>query len=101
MDNCSVLVGSLCRQPDHSESPAGIPHSVLVLEHRSMQHEAGLQRQVYVRIQVVATGTEFQQITRKLTLGDTLKVTGFLSRHQSRSGQARLVLHAQRIEQIS
>lgn len=96
-----MLVGSICRQPEHSESPAGIPHSVLVLEHRSNQIEAGLHRQSYVRIQVVATGTGLQQQTRHLKLGDMVKVTGFLNRHQSRSGQAKLVLHAQHIEHIS
>jgi len=101
MDNCTVLVGTICRAPEQSESPAGIPHTVLALEHRSHQMEAGLNRQAYVRIQVVLTGTELTQHTKALTLGNMVKVSGFLNRHQSRSGQAKLVLHAQHIEQIS
>lgn len=101
MDNSTVLVGTICRQPEYSESPAGIPHTVLVLEHRSLQTEAGLNRQAYVRMQVVLTGVALTQHTRQLTLGNTVKVTGFLNRHQSRSGQAKLVLHAQQIEHIS
>lgn len=101
MDNCIVLQGVVCRQPERSESPAGIPHTVLVIEHRSMQQEAGLNRQAYVRMQVVLSGTALQQQAHTLMLGSQVQVSGFLNRHQSRSGQAKLVLHAQQIEQIS
>ena len=51
MDNSLVVTGTICRQVDHSESPAGIPHSYLVIEHQSVQQEAGFNRQVYVRSQ--------------------------------------------------
>ncbi|MDX3773133.1 primosomal replication protein N [Chromatiaceae bacterium AAb-1] len=101
MDNYTVLHGMICRHPEHSESPAGIPHTVLVIEHRSMQQEAGLNRQAYVRMQIVMSGIDLQQQARELKSGQYIKVTGFLNRHQSRNGQARLVLHARQIEQIS
>lgn len=101
MDNYTVIHGMICRHPEHSESPAGIPHTVLTIEHRSMQQEAGFNRQAYVRMQVVVSGAELQQQARKLMLGHQIKVSGFLNRHQNRSGQSKLVLHAQQIEQIS
>ncbi|MDP4527763.1 primosomal replication protein N [Alkalimonas delamerensis] len=99
MDNLLVCAGQICRQPARSESPAGIPQLSLVLEHRSQQQEAGLNRQCYVRLQVVCSGDLAQQ-TQHLLLGDTVRVQGFLNRHQQRNGQSKLVLHAQQIEQI-
>jgi len=66
-----------------------------------MQQEAGLNRQAYVRMQVVLSGTVLHQQAQHLTLGNNVRVSGFLNRHQSGSGQAKLVLHAQQIEQLS
>lgn len=100
MDNCLVITGVICRQPDWSESPAGIPHLYLVLEHRSMQLEAGLSRQSYLRIHVVVAG-ELSRQSHNLMQGQVVRVAGFLNRHQTRSGQAKLVLHAQQIEKLS
>ncbi len=100
MDNCLVITGVICRQPDRSESPAGIPHLHLSLEHKSMQQEAGYNRASYVRLQVVVAGELCRQ-THNLMQGSVVRVTGFLNRHQSPSGQAKLVLHAQRIEILS
>lgn len=101
MDNSVVFTGQICRQVEHSESPAGIPHSYLVLEQRSMQQEAGMNRQTYVRLQVVCAGKAFNSVTHNLTVGMTVRVLGFLNRHQNRSGQSKLVLHAQQIEILS
>lgn len=100
MDNCLVITGVICRQPDRSESPAGIPHTHLSLEHKSMQQEAGYNRASYVRLQVVVAGELCRQ-THNLMQGSVVRVAGFLNRHQSPSGQAKLVLHAQRIEILS
>lgn len=96
-----MLSGVICKTPEHSESPAGIPHTVLVLEHKSIQQEAGLNRQAYARIQVILSGTALAQQTQTLMLGNMVKVTGFLNRHKHQSGQTKLVLHARQIEQIS
>ena len=52
-------------------------------------------------MQAVLSGTVLHQQAQTLTLGSMVKVSGFLNRHQNRSGQAKLVLHAQQIEQIS
>lgn len=101
MDNSVVFTGQVCRQVEHSESPAGILHSYLVLEQRSVQQEAGMNRQTYVRLQVVCAGQQFSSVTHNLTVGMTVRVFGFLNRHQNRSGQSKLVLHAQQIEILS
>ena len=66
-----------------------------------MQVEADLSRQAYVRIQVVATGPLAEQLTRDLTAGCNISVTGFLNRHEARNGLPKLVLHAQQIEMIN
>ena len=66
-----------------------------------MQNEAGLNRQAFVRMQVVATGEWSQHLTRDLTAGSNIKVSGFINRHESRNGNPLLVLHAQQIEMIN
>ena len=66
-----------------------------------MQSEAGLNRQAFVRMQVVATGEWSQHLTRDLTAGCNIKVSGFINRHESRNGNPLLVLHAQQIEMIN
>lgn len=65
-----------------------------------MQNEAGMNRQAFVRIQVVATGKVSQHLTRDLIEGCNVRVTGFINRHKSRNGNPLLVLHAQQIEMI-
>ncbi|WP_371376601.1 primosomal replication protein N [Thalassotalea aquiviva] len=84
-----------------SVSPAGISHCRFTLEHRSTVVEDGLTRQAYVRMQVVATGQWTKHITRELTAGSNVKVSGFINRHETRSGNPVLVLHAQQIEMIN
>jgi primosomal replication protein N len=99
LTNSLVLVGELVKAPKFSTSPAGIEHCQFSIDHRSVQNEAGMNRQAYVRIQVVATG-EVTQLTRELIAGNQVKVSGFLNRHESRNGNPILVLHAQQIEMI-
>lgn len=96
--NCLVLRGTICKVPTRTKSPAGVPHCYFTLEHRSLQTEAGLSRQVYCRIQVVASGKEIQTFTQNLTLGSEIQVTGFIARHEDQNGLGKLVLHAQTIE---
>jgi len=95
-----VLVGEVVKPPKQSTSPAGITHSQFSIDHKSIQNEAGMNRQAFVRIQVVATG-ELSQLTRKLVAGHIVKVSGFINRHESRNGNPLLVLHAQQIQMIN
>ncbi len=96
-----MLVGEVVKKPKVSTSPAGIQHFQFSIDHRSTQFEAGMSRQTFVRIQVVATGDVSQHLTRELTAGCNVKVSGFLNRHESRTGNPLLVLHAQQIEMIN
>lgn len=96
-----MLVGTVVKRPKTSTSPAGIQHCQFSIDHHSIQNEAGMNRQAFVRIQVVATGDMSQHLTRDLTEGSNIKVTGFINRHESRNGNPLLVLHAQQIEMIN
>ncbi len=98
--NCLVLVGEVVKTPKFSTSPAGIEHCQFSIDHKSIQNEAGLNRQAFVRIQVVATGA-LSQLTRELIAGSNIKVTGFINRHESRNGNPLLVLHASQIDMIN
>ncbi len=95
-----MLTGSVVKAPKQSTSPAGISHSQFSIDHNSIQNEAGMNRQAFVRIQVVATG-ELSHLTRELVAGNIIKVSGFINRHESRNGNPLLVLHAQQIEMIN
>ncbi|MGB1197580.1 MAG: primosomal replication protein N [Thalassotalea sp.] len=100
INNCLVLVGEVVKTPKFSTSPAGIEHCQFSIDHKSIQQEAGMNRQAFVRIQVVAT-SELSLLTRELMSGNNVKVTGFINRHESKNGNPLLVLHAQQIEMIN
>lgn len=99
-ENCLVLTGEVVRAPKQSTSPAGISHSQFSIDHKSIQNESGMNRQAFVRIQVVATG-DLSHLTRELVAGNVVKVSGFINRHESRNGNPLLVLHAQQIQMIN
>ena len=101
LENCLVLVGEVVKTPKISTSPAGIVHCQFSMDHKSIQVEAGMNRQAFVRIQVVLTGQLSQNLTRDLIAGCKIKVTGFINRHETRNGNPLLVLHAQNIELIT
>ena len=99
-ENCLMLTGSVVRTAKQSTTPAGIVHSQFSIDHKSIQSEAGMSRQAFVRIQVVATG-DLSHLTRELVVGQYVKVSGFINRHESRNGNPLLVLHAQQIQMIN
>ena len=98
--NRLVLTGTVCKVPIRKVSPSGIPHCQFVLEHRSIQQEAGLSRQAWCRMPVIVSGQAFQATTHRFTVGSMLTVQGFISSHQGRNGLTKLVLHAEQIELI-
>jgi len=79
-------------------SPAGIPLTQFTLAHESRQVEAGHDCTSRFRIAVMACGTTLSSTARRLNDGIMVKVSGFLARSDFRSGEARLVLHADAIE---
>ena len=80
------------------DSPAGIAHVMLMLEHKSQRFEAEMLRNVYCQIQVVLSGERFNNVTEQLKIGVAIQVDGFIAQQQSRNGQSRLVLHAENVE---
>ncbi|BAZ94857.1 primosomal replication protein N [Thiohalobacter sp. COW1] len=90
--------GRVSRAAQLRQSPAGIPIAHFVLDHQSEQTQAGLRRQSRFRIAVVAAGAELAAQAGRLQRDDRVRVSGFLSRADSRSGDQRLVIHAQQIE---
>lgn len=100
MANRLVLSGTVCRAPLRKVSPSGIPHCQLVLEHRSVQEEAGFNRQAWCQMPVIISGHQNQAITHSITVGTVITVSGFISSHKARNGLIKLVLHAEQIELI-
>lgn len=97
MNNHLVLSGTVTRSR-RFESPSGIAHTVMTLEHKSQRYEVDLLRNVYCLIQVILSGPRFNSVTDKLQAGVQVEVEGFLSFQQGRNGQNRLVLHAENVE---
>jgi len=93
-----LLSGTVCKAPIQKVSPSGIPHCQFLLEHRSQQKEAGLYRQTWCRIPVVASGHELKKHTQNIRFGTQLTIEGFVSCHQIRD---KLVLHAEKIKFIN
>lgn len=71
-----------------------------MLDHRSRQSEAGLQREAVLRLPVVASGDGLSAVVQRLETGSGISVTGFLARSSHRDGENRISLHAQDIETI-
>ena len=97
-DNCLIIVGQLTGTCETRVTPAGVPISRFLLEHRSGQQEAGLPREARCRIPVMACGDALAGIARRLAPDTHVRVRGFVSRANHREGEYRLVLHAARID---
>ena len=97
-ENSTVISGTLCTSPRHKVSPAGIPHTYIVLDHRSQQLEAGFPRGIYCRMTVVLSGKDIQTTAQRLVKGSNIKASGYLVWHQGRNGSPKIVLHAHSIE---
>ena len=98
MDNQLVLGGQIVQAAQTRQTPAGLAITRFMLEHRSRQQEAGMSREAYCRIQIMACGPAFAEQRAALKVGTAVRVNGFLSRANHRQGENRLVLHAAGIE---
>jgi primosomal replication protein N len=99
-DNFLQLAGLVTEKLTFKKSPAGIEHCNFVIEHRSMQKEADFPRNVFCYMPVVVSGELASQLKNKLSKGMQIRVSGFITYHQSKNNLGKLVLHAQYIEQI-
>jgi primosomal replication protein N len=99
--NLLVLEGYVFKEPTRTQSPSGISHCHFVLEHQSQQFEADMLRKASIRLRVVVSGNAAQHITNDLFQGCQVTVSGFLTRHESRNGIDKMVLHAQKIERMN
>jgi primosomal replication protein N len=100
MLNHSVITGLICSMPKRWRSPAGVFYIQFFLEHRSVQAEAGLNREVYCRLPIIAADQADGVERTALVKGAEITVTGFLVRRRDRHGDAELVLHATEIKII-
>lgn len=91
------MTGVVVKKMLQRRSPAGLPIARFVLDHRSRQFEAGLERDAQFRIVVMACGELLAAQATQLIPGTLVDVGGFISRSDNRSGEARLVLHADHI----
>jgi len=98
LDNQLVLAGTVCKAPETRYNPAGIALTQFTLEHRSRQNEAGLEREAFCRIVVVASGTELSNKAKTLSEGQAVSINGFIARADSRQGEAKIILHARTIQ---
>ena len=100
MDNRLLIAGVVARRPETRTTPAGIPVTRFTLQHQSQRLEAGLLRRGELKLQVVACGPQLEAVAAGLQEGEQVKIGGFLSRADHRSDEAKLVLHAERIERL-
>jgi primosomal replication protein N len=99
-DNFLRLAGVVTERPTFKTSPAGVEHCNFQIEHSSMQEEAELPRNVFCYMPVAVSGTLASQLKNTLLKGMQIRVSGFITYHQSKNKLGKLVLHAQYIEQI-
>ncbi|UVK79090.1 MAG: primosomal replication protein N [Sodalis sp. Ffu] len=93
-----MLSGIVCRTPTRKVSPSGVPHCQFMLEHHSVQQEAGFSRKAWCRVPVVVSGKHLPNIIHHITIGAQITVQGFISNHQGSNGLSKMVLHAEQID---
>lgn len=77
-------------------TPAGLPALDLLLDHESLVHEAGIERNVKAAVKAVAFGAMAERLARQ-PLGSTWVFSGFLGTTRNAKGVA---LHIQAFEAI-
>ena len=93
--NRLVISGEIAELDSLRYTPAGIERMELKLNHRSMQQEAGSDRQVQCEITALALGEAAKQVAG-LKAGQKVTAAGFLAQRSMRSTQ--LVLHIEKIK---
>jgi primosomal replication protein N len=88
--NQVVISGELIALEGLRYTPAGVARAALTLSHTSQQSEANVLRQVQCEVNALAFD-EVAEKAARFTVGQSVKVRGFLARQSVRSRQ--LVLH--------
>jgi primosomal replication protein N len=88
--NQVVIDGRLLKRATLRHTPAGIPVIDLVIDHRSMQTEAGGQREARCEVEALAIGELAVRLSTQ-KLNQPLQIKGFLTQHSVKD--RRLVLH--------
>ncbi len=92
-----VIDGLLLKRGTLRHTPAGIPAINLVIDHRSIQIEAGGRREARCEVDAVAIG-ELAVTLSKHKLSQPLQFSGFLSRHSVKD--RRLVLQVVKTDPV-
>ena len=93
-----VIDGLLLKRGTLRHTPAGTPAINLVIDHRSIQIEAGGRREVRCEVDAVAIG-ELAARLSKHKLNQPLQLSGFLTRHSVQD--RRLVLQVVKAELVN
>ena len=88
--NQVVIDGRLLKRATLRHTPAGIPVIDLVIDHKSIQTEAGGQREARCEVEAVAIGELAVRLSTQ-KLNQPLQIKGFLTQHSIKD--RRLVLH--------
>jgi len=92
-----VIDGRLLKRGALRYTPAGTPAVDFLIGHRSLQNEAGSQRETRCEIEAVALGDMAVRLSA-LKLNRSLQISGFLA--QSSLGNRKLALHIVSAEPI-
>jgi primosomal replication protein N len=94
--NACSLTAAISELVAQRYTPAGIPAIDLILEHESIQIEAGSERSVKLAIKAIALGAQAERLV-KLAIGKPAKFKGFLA--SSKNGKG-ILLHITDYEPI-
>jgi primosomal replication protein N len=99
--NTVKLTGEISDIASLRHTPGGLPLMNFRLLHRSMQIEAGIERQTECEVGAVAIG-DVASAVAAFKAGDSVTVEGFLAAKRRMGAQlgTQLVLHIQQIKQI-
>jgi len=90
--NRLVISGALIQVDPVRYSPAGVPISEAVIQHRGSQTVAAQDRQLECELTVQASGSLAAQLAR-LVIGTQVKLEGALNRRSVKSRQLILILN--------
>lgn len=94
--NRLILSGTVRKIPLSKISPSGISHCKFLLEHCSVQIEAGFSRYAWCIVPVVVSYKNLENINN-IRSGSKLTVHGFINSNKERNGLIKIVLHAEKI----